>query len=125
MTNLESLNNVQLQDLINAAKARLTALQSEASSKNEEALVKAILDLKEGLGIDPADWYAPDRLYISTIPGVKNIRFQGPDEVLVKITDRRGKLLPEKVVIDTNVYTITWIRSRYYQEDLREIGTEL
>ena len=125
MTNLENLSSLELVNLINAAKARLALLQIEQATSNEEALVKAILDLKEGIGVEPEDWYAPDRLYVNSIPGVKNIRFQGPKEVLVKITDNRGKLIPEKVLVDGEVYTVTLTRSRYYEEDLKEVGTEL
>lgn len=104
---------------INTAKAQLAVLKNQYASKNSGPLVKAILDLKEGLDVEEADYYAPKRKYVKDIPGVKNIRYKynldkDVPTIIVKVTSPAGKLLPETVEVDG---TEVW-ESNSYTENL-------
>ena len=98
----------------NEIEATIMELHQNFISTNSRQFFIEVLNLINGVGCGfvAGDYYAPDRYY-SQIPGIKNIRICD-DEIVVKVISPRGKLIPNKVIMNDVVYTVKFIYSDDY-----------
>ena len=98
----------------NEIEATIMELHQNFISTNSRQFFIEVLNLINGVGCGfvAGDYYAPDRYY-SQIPGIKNIRICD-DEIVVKVISPRGKLIPNKVIMNDAVYTVKFIYSDDY-----------
>lgn len=109
----------QMKAEINRLKGQIASIEEAKVAENTATLVEEILNLKEGVGdgYREGDYYAPNRYY-SSIPGVKNLRSYGGNNILVKVSTRKGYLLPSSVKIEGNEYTIVFAESDGYSDEV-------
>ena len=98
----------------NEIEARIMELHQDFISTNSRQFFIEVLNLINGVGdrFVAGDYYAPDRYY-SQIPGIKNIRTYD-DKIVVKLLSPRGKLIPNKVIMNDAVYTVKFVYSDNY-----------
>ena len=98
----------------NEIEAAIMELQQDFITCNSRQFFIEVLNLINGVGnkFVAGDYYAPDRYY-SQIPGIKNIRICD-NKIVVKLLSPRGKLIPNKVIMDDAVYTVKFIYSEDY-----------
>ena len=104
---------------INRFKGEIFAIENNLIYENTPILVEEILNLCQevGDGYVKGDYYAPDRVY-SRIEGVKNIRYEGENTILAKVTSPKGYLLPSSVVIEGREFKIIFAKSDNYSDEI-------
>jgi len=118
----ENIMNIvnSLKSKINKLQGEIAAIESKQTSTNLKMLVEEVLNLRDGVGegfVD-GDHYAPSRYY-SSIPGVKNIRFDSDGSVLAKIESPKGRLLPKRINLGGSEDVLVWIiLSDAYTEEI-------
>ena len=102
----------------NEIEAKIMELHQDFININSKQFFIEVLNLIDGVGdgFVSGDYYAPDRYY-SQIPGIKNIRICD-NQVVVKLLSPKGKLIPNKVIIDDFAYTVKFIYSGDYDPQL-------
>lgn len=130
MLSFEECAKMSVKDLMEqkiAIETAMRMLKETTTVKNKYYLIGAIRSLNNGVGkgFVEADYYAPNRYYVSgntdyPIKGAKNIRLIDHDdkeyvECCVKITAPSGRLLPGKLYIDGVCYVLTFTKSEHYQ----------
>ena len=98
----------------NEIEAKIMELHQDFINTNSRQFFIEVLNLISGVGdrFVAGDYYAPDRYY-SQIPGIKNIRICD-NQVVVKLLSPKGKLIPNKVIMDDFAYTVKFIYSEDY-----------
>ena len=89
-------------------------LHQDFINTNSKQFFIEVLNLINGVGdrFVAGDDYAPDRYY-SQIPGIKTI-WICDNQVVVKLLSPKGKLIPNKVIIDDFAYTVKFVYSDDY-----------
>lgn len=107
----------ELKGRINKIQSIIYKKENNIANKNNIILYEEICNLLDSVGVTNSDYYAPVRLY-SQITGVKNIRFGYDNTIVVKIVSPSGYLLPEKISVRGEIYSIEFILSKKYEERL-------
>lgn len=118
----------ELKIKINALQAELQCIETGIREENTRILIEEVLNLLDGVGdgFRVEDYYAPTRYY-SRIPGVKNIRMVEchpcssnpfPPYLEVKVTSPKGELLPREIEVRGQVYKVTLVESKRYDETM-------
>lgn len=98
----------------NEIEAAIMELHQNFITCNFRQFFIEVLNLMNGVGdrFVAGDYYAPDRYY-SQIPGIKNIRICD-DKIVVKVISPKGKLIPNKVVMNDAAYAVKFVYSNNY-----------
>ena len=109
----------ELMEARNVIDAKIASITAGYSSANTQLLVQEIMNLLDGVGdFRGADDYAPARIY-SQIDGVKNLSLGVATNFLwVKVTSRRGYLIPSTVVVRGCLHVTKFIHSRVYDGEV-------
>jgi len=106
-----------LKSEINRLESLVWCIENDIRDINSRILYEEICNLIDGIGVVSGDYYAETRLY-SRIPGVKNIRRSYNNTIIVKLLSQRGHLLPDKINVRGEEYTIEFAYSKHYDECL-------
>lgn len=112
----------ELKTKINALQAELQCIETGIREENTRILIEEVLNLLDGVGdgFRMEDYYASTRYY-SRIPGVKNIRVVESNPlptIKVKVTSPKGELLPREIEVRGQVYKVTLVESKRYDETM-------
>ncbi|MBQ2174386.1 MAG: hypothetical protein II453_04720 [Alphaproteobacteria bacterium] len=117
--NTEKKTVSEMKQEINRLYGEIAAVENEIINTNTATFVAEVRNLLDGVGegFVERDYYA-DARYYSIILGVKNIRINTEDSILVKIESASGYLLPKEIVIDGKIYNVAFVQSKNYIERL-------
>jgi hypothetical protein len=103
---------------INRLEAQLATLRLRQIEHNTPLFIEEVLNLLDGVGegFVGASFWAPKRYY-SKIQGVKNIRFEW-NRIVIKMLDRRGYDLPPTINIRGEKYTLYFVESKNFTEEV-------
>lgn len=95
------------------------SIEAQKKTGNTGMLVEEVYNLLHGVGqgFVPGDYYASTRYY-SQIPGVKNLRLDSDNTILVKISSPVGKLLPSEIDVEGRQYRICLMESSKFNEGI-------